>query len=221
MNELANVDHSYSTELLRKAIHLCSLSIPVIYYFIPKSTALTILLPLTAAFLLTDVARFLHRPTGKLFHSLFGWLLRARERKQDAKRLTGATYVLLSATICVWLFPKLITVTAFTILIISDTSAALIGRKFGKQEFLKKTREGAIAFLVSALIVVAFTPKVAYLPLEYVIGGIAALIGTVAESFSTIIDDNLSIPLSIGLSLWLMYIVFLPHLNVYALDIHG
>lgn len=221
MNELTNVEHSYSTELIRKAIHLCSLSIPVIYYFIPKSTALSILLPLTAAFVITDVARYLHPPTAQLFHSLFGWLLRARERRPDAKRLTGATYVLVSATICVWLFPKLITVTAFAILIISDTSAALIGRKFGKQSFLKKTREGAIAFFVSALIVVALTPKVAYLPMEYVIGAVAALVGTITESLSNMIDDNLSIPLSIGLSLWLLYIAFLPNLNVFALDIQG
>ncbi len=218
MNELANVDHSYATELVRKAIRLCSLSIPIIYYFIPKSTALAILVPLTALFLVADVARFLHPPTGRLFHSLFGWLLREHERRSDVRRLTGATNVLLSATVCVWVFPKLITVTAFAILIISDTSAALIGRKFGKRPFLKKTREGAVAFCVSALIVVALTPKIAYILPEYVVGGFAALIGTVVESLSIIIDDNISIPLSIGSSLWLMYAVFLPHLNVFALD---
>ena len=219
MNELTNVDQSYSTELVRKAIHLCSLSIPVVYYFIPKSTALWILIPLTGAFLIADVARFLHPAAKKLFYSLFGWLLRAHERSDGAMHLTGATYVLLSATICVWLFPKLITVTSFAILIISDSSAALIGRKFGTHRFLKKTREGALAFYVSALIVVAVTPKVAYVPLEYAIGAVAAMVGTFAESLSILVDDNLTIPLAIGTSLWLMYILLLPSLNVFALEI--
>ena len=57
MIELQSVETSYSSELIRKGIHLCSLSIPVIYYYISKDTALSILIPLTLAFGLTDLAR--------------------------------------------------------------------------------------------------------------------------------------------------------------------
>ena len=219
MNGLPNVEESYGVELIRKSIHLCSLSIPIVYYFISRPTALTILVPLTALFALSDIARLLHPATGRLYNQYFGFLLRGHEQNEHGKRLNGATYVLLSATLCVLIFPKVIVVTAFTILIISDTSAALIGRKFGKRPFLKKTLEGSTAFFVTALIVVAVAPKIGNFAGEYLIGAAAAFLGAIVEAVSNNeIDDNLSIPISVGTAMWLMYFVFLPAVNVFALD---
>ena len=68
MNELPNVEQSYAVELVRKTIHLCSLSIPIVYYFVSKSTALTLLLPLTFVFGMSDLARIYHPPTRRLYH---------------------------------------------------------------------------------------------------------------------------------------------------------
>jgi dolichol kinase len=219
MIELPSVEDSYSTELVRKAIHLSSLSIPIIYYFIPKSTALTILIPLTAAFVIVDSIRFFHHGSGELFQSYFGWLLRSHERNtSDTRRLTGATFVLLSATICVLVFPKIIVITAFAIMIISDSSAALVGRRFGRHPFLKKSLEGTAAFFLSALLVVAVAPKVLFLPTEYLIGMIASLLGALVEAASGSVDDNLSIPLTIGAAMWLMYAALLPNVNIFLLD---
>jgi dolichol kinase len=213
-----SVEHSYGGEILRKGIHLTSLLIPIIYYFIPKSTALSILIPLTLLFILSDVARVLHKPSGILYEKYFGFLLRKHERNSSGRRLNGATYVLLSAILCMWIFPKVIFITAFAVLIVSDTSAALIGRKFGRHPFLSKTLEGALAFLVSALLVVAFAPKIEYLPLEYVIGAIAALVGAIVESAAVGVDDNLSIPISVGSVMWVLYLLFLDSVDLYALD---
>jgi dolichol kinase len=218
MSEFPSVDHSYGAELIRKGIHLCSLAIPVVYYFVSKSTALSILIPLTLAFLITDTARLYHPPTGRLYHRLFGFLLRRRERNDRGRQLTGATYVLLSATFSVIIFPKVIVITAFAILIISDSAAALIGRKFGRHPFMKKSAEGAIAFFITALIVVALAPKISYLPLEYLIGAVAALLGTLVEAMSVAIDDNVSIPVSISAAMWIMYGLLLPTLDVFKLD---
>ncbi len=219
MTELPNVEQSYGVEIARKAIHLCSLSIPVVYYFVSRGTALTILVPLTAAFLAADLARLTIPAARTLFDRFFGFLLRSRE--QQERRLNGATYVLISATLCVLIFPKIIVVTAFAILIVSDSAAALIGRKFGRHPFLSKTREGAGAFLVSALLVVLVAPKVDGLPAEYLIGFAGALLGSVVESMPTNIDDNLSIPVSIGLLMWLLYAILLPSVNVFKLDVLG
>ncbi|MBI4534936.1 MAG: dolichol kinase [Ignavibacteriae bacterium] len=218
MTGLPNVEESYSAEVIRKSIHLCSLSIPIIYYYITKSTALTILIPLTLLFALTDISRHLHSSIGEFYHKYFGWLLRAHERNQDARRLNGATYVLLSASLCVWLFPKVIVISAFAILIVSDTVAALIGRKYGKHPFLDKSLEGTAAFFVSAMIVVGIAPKVSDLPMEYLIGFVGALLGALVEAKSVAIDDNLSIPLSIGGVMWLLYGILLPAVDVFALD---
>lgn len=220
MTELRSVEESYSTELIRKGIHLSSLSIPVVYFFISRPTALSILIPITLLFGLSDLARLFVPAFGELYRKFFGFLLRRHELNARRRRLNGATYVLLSATLCVWLFPKVIVITAFAILIISDTSAALIGRKFGRHPFLGKSLEGTTAFFVSGLLVVALAPKIAYLPAEYLIGVLAAALGAVVEALSgDVIDDNLSIPISISLAMWGLYLLLLPALNVHALDL--
>jgi dolichol kinase len=219
MNVFAGVEESYSAELIRKSIHLCSLSIPVVYYFISRETALTILLPLALAFGLSDIARLSMPSVGALYNKLFGFLLRRHEVRATKPRLNGATFVLLSALICIWLFPKVIVITAFAILIISDTAAALIGRRFGRHPFRSKTVEGTTAFFVTALLVVVLAPKIDFLATEYLIGTIAAILGTFVEAVSgDLIDDNLSVPISISIVMWILYALLLPTVNVWGLD---
>jgi len=205
----------YRDEVVRKLIHLCSLSIPIVYYFIPRTDALIILGAVTAFALVVDLLRQFSGRFGKIFHSFLGFLLRKHELDQKKKNLNGATYVLISALICVFVFPKVIFITAFTILIISDSMAALIGRKFGKHKFLSKSLEGTLAFFISAIIVVFFTPKIEGLHLEFLIGIIAAGVAAIVENISYgWMDDNLSIPVSIGLTMWGLYIWWLPHLDL-------
>ena len=209
------IESDYRIEVIRKVIHLVSLSIPLTYYFIPKSTALILVIPLMVAFLTIDIARYYHKPVEEWFYKFFGFLLRKRESDKKKKTLNGATYVLISATICIMFFPKIIMIVGFSILIISDITAALIGRRFGKHKFIAKSLEGSLAFFVSAIVVIALTPKIEYLPSEYLIGIAAALVGTIAEALPADIDDNLSIPISVGAVLWLLYTILLPTLNVY------
>jgi len=117
----------------------------------------------------------------------------------------------LSALITVLIFPKVIFITAFSILIISDTSAALFGRKYGKHKFLAKSLEGSSAFFVSAIVVVLATPKVTGSFTEYLIGFVAALVATFGENLSYgWADDNFVIPLSAGLTMWILYQLLLP-----------
>jgi dolichol kinase len=219
MSTFPDVERSHLGEIARKTIHLCSLSIPIVYTMIPKSTALVLLVPLTFLFGLTDVARLAWPSFRHHYHRWFGWLMRAHEKSEHQRRLNGATYVLLSAVIGIIVFPKVIFITSFSILIVSDTIAALIGRRFGRHRFIAKSLEGTGAFFVSAVFVIFLTPKIQYLPAEYAIAILAALVGAAVEAMSIAIDDNLSIPFSIGAVMWLMYILLLPALNVFALDL--
>jgi dolichol kinase len=207
----------YKSEFIRKSIHLCSLSIPTIYFFISKQLALEILVPMFLAFLIIDLARFYLKPVQDWFYRWFRWLLRKHEIDHSTKRLTGATNILFSAIVCVLIFPKIITVNAFAILIISDITSALFGRRFGRRRFFQKSLEGAIAFFVSATAVVFLAPKVQGLILEYVIGIAAAAVGAVVEAASTTIDDNISVPLSIGFLMWALYTLLLPAVDLYFL----
>jgi dolichol kinase len=209
-----NATIDYRFEIVRKGIHLFSLSIPIIYFFISRQTALYLLLPITTVFIGIDTARHYNPTIARWFYQWFGWLLRRHETDKNQKRLNGASNVLISASLCVLLFPKVIAINAFTILIISDTTSALVGRRFGRHRFLGKSLEGSLAFFISAVVVVLIAPKVSYIPAEYGIGIIAAALGTIVEALPIRIDDNLSIPLSVGFSLWWLYMLFLPSLDL-------
>ena len=202
----------YKNEILRKGIHLLSLSIPVIYYFITRELALMILVPLVVFSIVVDLSRYNHDSFGKLFYKIFGFLLRDHEKDHVKKNLNGATYVLIAAVLTILIFPKVIAVSAFAILIVSDISAALIGRRFGKIKFLSKSLEGTSAFFISACIVILLAPKVSGLPIEFAIGFFAAFVGAIAENISYgYADDNLTIPLSVGITMWALYAIFMPH----------
>ena len=196
-----------SGELLRKVIHICSLIIPIGYAYLNYSTTGLILISFTLFALFVDYGRYYIKWLDKLVTRLFGSILREHERDNSRKLLSGGSYVLISACLCVLIFPKVIAITAFSILIISDTASALFGRRFGKRHFLDKSLEGTLAFILSAWIVVIFTPKVHGYLSEYVIGFSAAFIGGIVEAMSVRLrlDDNFSVPLSIGVIMWISY----------------
>ncbi len=196
---------SFASELIRKCIHLGSLSIPIIYYYVHRETALAWLVPMTLLSVFIDVGRHYIPAIHRMVEQLFDKILRPHERRMGL--LSGATYVLISALVCVAIFPKLIAVTAFSILIVSDSASAIFGRKFGKHRFLDKSLEGTLAFIVTAWLVILITPKAGWVPIEYFIGAFAAIVGGVAEaaSVSLHLDDNFSVPVSIGLTMWGLY----------------
>jgi len=57
---------------------------------------------------------------------------------------------------------------------------------------------------------------------EYVIGFVAALVGAIIENISSkFIDDNFSIPFAVGFSMWILYIIFLPNLELTLSGVPG
>lgn len=213
INDQGTID--YKTELLRKSIHLCSLSIAIIYYFVTKELALYILVPMTVLSLVLDVSRYYFKGLAKLFYFVFGFMLREHEINAKKKTLNGATYVLLSATLVILFFPKIFVIPAISVLIVGDIAAALIGRKFGRHKFLAKSLEGTAAFFVIGSLVILITPKIEGIFLEYIIGFSAVAIGAIAENISYgWADDNLSIPISICLTMSLLYNWLLPEMSL-------
>lgn len=204
---------NYRDEILRKGIHMVSLSIPVSYYFISKELALSILIPMMIFSLSIDYGRYYSKTLEELVKKFFGFLMRKHEWDKKKKNLSGATYVLISAVFVVLLFPKVFVVTAFSVLIIGDIAAALIGRRYGKTKFLFKSLQGTLAFFVFSCFVVLAAPKIEGNLTEYLIGFFAVAVGAIAENLSgTWADDNFTIPVSVCAVMWLLYIAFLPNL---------
>lgn len=196
---------SFSQELLRKGIHFVSFSIPIGYYYASKELAYTILIPITIVFLIIDVFGRKKTIVQKLLHKYFGGMLRSHEF-EDKLILNGASWVLLSAMLCIAIFPKIIVVTAFAVLILSDSSAAIFGRLYGKHKYYHKSYEGSLAFFIAGILVVFYIAITNSMPWTfYAIGAFAVLVGTLVEAISSSIikiDDNLTIPLSISCVLW-------------------
>lgn len=200
---------SYGQEILRKGIHLVSLSIPVCYIFLDQDTALTILIILASLFVAFDILSKGDNIIGKLVIKFFGPMLRKHELKKKFV-LNGASWVLISAVLCVYIFPKLLTVVAFSILIVSDISAALIGRRFGRHKLFDKSWEGTSAFIISAILIVLIYGFVFSAPWTYfAAGALGAVVGGFVEAASKFlaIDDNISIPVSVALTMWCLSII--------------
>ena len=90
-------------EVARKAIHLSSISIPVIYYFITREIALLLLVPLFAGFFLVDLLKNFYPPVAKWYHSTFDAMLRNHELEKKPY-LNGATYITMGALLLVLFF---------------------------------------------------------------------------------------------------------------------
>lgn len=201
---------TYASEIARKGIHLASLLIPIIYLQVEHWTGIVILCVMTVVSLCIDIVMHVHPATRRVMLSLVGPLLRQHELREDRLHLTGASWVLIAATVTFVVFPTVIAVTAFSVLIVSDTFAALIGRRYGHREFIDKSLAGSVAFAISALVVVAVWQNVFDLPPAFFIaGGIASVAAAIAEAASSRlrVDDNIAIPCSYGIVHWLVSVL--------------
>jgi len=198
---------SYKQELMRKSIHLCSLSIPLLYYFTNYETILYFVAPLLIITLSVDVLSKKGMPLHNFIYKYFGSMLREHEKK-DGFVLNGASWVLISAFLIILIFPKILAVTSFSILIISDLSAALIGRRFGVHSLFDKSWEGTFAFFITASIIVYIYSILEnngnyFLLFGIISAGLTAL--TEAASKMLKIDDNISVPSVFSISMWLLH----------------
>lgn len=187
----------YSSELARKTVHVSSLAIPVALYLAPIELSRPVLAAATLLTLLVEVVR-LHVPQFRaIFYFLFGRIIREHERFN----LLGSTYLLLAALLCVYAFSKPIAVVALGYLIVGDTAAALVGRRWGRTKILDKSLEGALACFFSCVAVgwIYPGPEVTW-PMIWV----GSAVATIFELLPIPLDDNLRMSLSAGFAMTLV-----------------
>ena len=189
----------FSQELARKATHMGALVIPAGYYLLglDKGTALAVLVPAFLVVLVIDIARLRNWPLWRTFVGrVFAPMIRHHEMNGD---FMGATYILMASCCTVALYHKPIAIAALAFIIVGDTFAAVIGRRYGKHRFRTKSLEGSAACLVGTLLVALVAPHLA-LP----VGLTGAVAATLFEAFPLGVDDNVTVPLLSGLSMSLV-----------------
>ena len=191
----------YRQEVLRKMVHLSSIWMPVSLFYLPRMFNVIMFATFAVLNVIIEIAVFQQVPyVTPLYKALFGRM--ARESKPGVFRFSGAPPMYASACLTALCFSPRVASCAFTILILSDTSAALIGRRWGRHRFFNgKSLEGSLAFLLTGWIIAACFCLAGGLPdatIAVWLGGVA--VSCVAEFFNEQIhlDDNFTIPLLFG-----------------------
>lgn len=198
----ARVPKDYRHEVYRKGIHLSSLWIPAMIYFGGTVVASTVFILLMAGELLLEYGNYKKWHWARVVFALPSLLfLRNKERQKQHFTITGGVYVLASSLICTLLFSNIIAAISLTVMLISDTLAALIGKAVGQRKIYKnKTLEGTTAFFVSALIItMLFNPLYTFTYASVIACFVAVFMELFEQWFE--LDDNFSVPLAIGIIL--------------------
>ncbi len=168
--------------------------IPLWVYFTPKNWGLLGLIIATSATVVSDLLRLTDHRLRGFFLRLFRSLIRSHEQEH----LLGSTYFMIAALLSVLVFDKQIAISALTFLIIGDTVAAIIGKRFGTPRYWGKSYQGSLACFLSCVLIGA-----ALLDSVWVIvtGSLAAAI---AEALPVPMDDNMRVPIISGLVMQLV-----------------
>lgn len=184
----------HKNEFARKAIHFSLILLPLAYRYLvhyDRKITLFVLLFLLAVALLVEIFRMKHPAFKRIFFDIFGLMI----RKKEYHDFTSATYMLISVTICIAVFPPDIAFAAIAFLAIGDTLAALIGVQFGKRKMFDtaKSLEGSLACFAGTFVFGMFflsSPIIAFS---------GALAASLAELAPMRFDDNLKVPIISGI----------------------
>lgn len=167
------------------------------------------MIPMSIVALTLDVLRARYAPVHVFIDRFFGFMMRPAEKKHESSRLVfnGATWTTVSFTLLILIFPDPIAVVAFSIFMIGDAAAALVGIRWGRHPFARgrSTIEGSATFFVSAaciafLIAAPASPVALFsvAPSSLLAG---VFVATALEAYPLQINDNLLAPMGAALSM--------------------
>ena len=204
-------DISFRDELRRKAVHLSSLWMPVVMLcFAPYRWGLAVFFGVLAlASVLVEHAYARGNPRiRRAYDFFFGGMLR-REPAPSDWVVSGGPPVLGAACMVLICFPPALAAAAMALMLLGDTAAALVGRRWGKTRFANgKSLEGVLAFVAVGACGFALFLSFSGLPVVslVLVSCAAAFAGALAEFFEKNIhvDDNFGIPFFSGWTAFLL-----------------
>ena len=190
------------SEFSRKIFHLLNMVIPLIHvYFIEDRMEMLIFLSLMLIFcFFIEVFRTQYFILHKFFKKYLHFMMRDSEKEGE---ITGATWVFAGSLITIILIPKPFCIVALFFLAVGDTFAALVGMNYPFLKIGRKTLSGSIACFVTCCIIgLLFSFGLNTSTIMF-----GAFIATLTELSSMKINDNLSIPIFSGLSMYFFNIL--------------
>lgn len=187
--------HPFRREVARKAIHLSSTAVPIALALgVERRVALLVLGGLALAAVVIEIMRATSTTVGARFDALFAPLLRPHE----ARRVTGATWLMCSMFVAVLLLPPAAAIVATWAAAVGDAAAALVGMRFGRRRSVRdgKSLEGSIACLLATLfgaLLLAHPGITTAL--------VVSVAAAVAERFPWPRDDNIRIIAVVGVTM--------------------
>ncbi len=178
----------------RRLFHIsaCS-SIPILAIFVSDALMVTLLAVLSGLALASEGARF-RIPT--LNRRLLIWLKPLLKETED-KRVTGATYIALSAFFAFLVFDTHVAIAALFFLSLGDPMAAIVGGRMGGFRILGKSPWGSLAFVATALAIGGILSAGGVVSFRWGLA-VGAVIAALVELAPLPIDDNVTIPLISG-----------------------
>jgi glycerol-3-phosphate acyltransferase PlsY len=189
-------------EIPRTFFHIVGgFSLACIAWELDSPTNKIVLGAIFAVVITGEVARLTLPGLNRLTQALAGPVMRPGE-KEGISGLPAFTGGVLAAFI---LFPKPVALAALVPLIFGDRAGLLVGKGVGRVKMWGKTLEGSLGCLTVSFLVYLFLAWKWSLVFNYSTGVLfaAALVGTLAEALPRPFDDNLTIPLAVGLFLTL------------------
>ena len=187
------------SELSRKAVHLLNAIIPLIHiHLIKDKLDMIIFLSATLIFsFFIELIRVRNTYISKMFKKYLFFMMRDKEIDGD---LTGSTWVFAGALLTIIFVPSPFCLIALFFLAVGDTFAALIGKRYPYIHLGDKTLSGSFACLISC-----FTIGVLFnFGINNSVIFFGAFIATLVELISKKVNDNLSIPIFSGFSMYLI-----------------
>ena len=195
------MNHILVSEFSRKFLHILNVIIPLVHIHIIKDKMdMLIFLSLMLIFcFFIEVFRTKNLFLSNFFKKHLHFMMRGSEKEGN---ITGATWVFAGSLFTIILVPKPFCIVALFFLAFGDTFAALAGINYPFFKIGRKTLSGAIAcFVICCAIGLPFN-----FGIDKTIVIFGALIATLTELSSVRINDNLSIPILSGLSMYFLSI---------------
>ena len=175
----------------RRLFHLVAASsIPTTAIFTSSGVMVPLMATLSGIALATEAVRLKVPSLNRVLYSRLKPLLKVTEDR----RVTGATYIAVTALICFLVFDEHVAIAALFFLALGDPAAALVGSRVGGLRVFGKSPVGSVAFFIVALAAATLLSASDVLSFHWGLA-VGAAVAALVELVPTGLDDNITIPL--------------------------